>query len=413
MSIAEPLLYPFSDIKRDLIQIEPSDKPARAVVFDLIRKLRDFAPDVILMTPWIKRGGSDLEVIHFAEALVALGVRCAVLTSTSEPSPWLNRLPESVMRYEFGHIAQKLSEQDKFSVLTHAILHSNTRAIHIMNCHYAWRMVAAHGCSLKQVGIQLFASLYCDDVEPDGRATGYATFPLPECCPWLDAITTDNKRFAHSVSYRTGYPMHKFFPLYYPSPAGRPPETWSETPVRNPNVLWASRITIQKTPHILAEIVRNTPDLTFHIYGEPDDRLPKEFFETLKSYSNCVLYGTYDDFSALCTSGDFGAFLYTSAWDGLPNVLLEALANGLPVVAPNIGGIAELIHEKTGWLVSDFSNVSEYKTQLLHAVNNVELSREKAKNAWDLLRTRHSKEALIKSIQKISNYPLSDQFGTG
>jgi glycosyltransferase involved in cell wall biosynthesis len=40
--------------------------------------------------------------------------------------------------------------------------------------------------------------------------------------------------------------------------------------------------------------------------------------------------------------------------DGLPNVLMEAQAFGLPTIATDVSGIPELVmHGKTGWLVPE------------------------------------------------------------
>ena len=49
-------------------------------------------------------------------------------------------------------------------------------------------------------------------------------------------------------------------------------------------------------------------------------------------------------------------FVSTSLWEGLPTVLMEALALGIPVVATDIAGSRELIvHEQTGLLAAPAS----------------------------------------------------------
>ena len=66
----------------------------------------------------------------------------------------------------------------------------------------------------------------------------------------------------------------------------------------------------------------------------------------------------------------FDVLLYTTAWDGLPNVLLEGMGAGLVVRRRDVGGIAELITPENGCLVSRSDAVDEYAETLAELAAN-------------------------------------------
>lgn len=60
-------------------------------------------------------------------------------------------------------------------------------------------------------------------------------------------------------------------------------------------------------------------------------------------------------------------FVLASDYEGTPNVVLEAMACGLPVIATAVGGVKELVrHEKTGYLVptGDFKQIADHVVTL-------------------------------------------------
>jgi len=99
--------------------------------------------------------------------------------------------------------------------------------------------------------------------------------------------------------------------------------------------------------------------MEFHIFGTGSDHYARLLMQAQTELNNIIVEGKYASFGKLPIS-QHDVFLYTSSWDGMPRVLVSAAASGMPVVAPDVGGISELIDAETGWLVNDSNNVLSY-----------------------------------------------------
>ena len=101
-----------------------------------------------------------------------------------------------------------------------------------------------------------------------------------------------------------------------------------------------------------AQVCRQRSDVGFVLFGEGPlrDRLQRDIAQ-LGLEGRFVLAGFRSDLDALVPSLDL--LVLPSFTEGLPNVILEAMAAAVPVVATAVGGTPEVVVDGvTGWLVS-------------------------------------------------------------
>jgi glycosyltransferase involved in cell wall biosynthesis len=91
--------------------------------------------------------------------------------------------------------------------------------------------------------------------------------------------------------------------------------------------------------------------------------------------------------------------LVCPSWsEGMPNVILEAMANGLTVLATDAGATAIMVNDNTGWLIPS-PEPTVIKTAILSIIDAPrELIDQKKRNAVDLIRTRFVWERLIEKL---------------
>ena len=70
--------------------------------------------------------------------------------------------------------------------------------------------------------------------------------------------------------------------------------------------------------------------------------------------------------------------------DGVPNVVLEAMAAGTPVIASGVGGIPEAVRSETGWLCHP-GKASDLADAIEEALQNAQLAEDKRRRARRLI----------------------------
>jgi glycosyltransferase involved in cell wall biosynthesis len=80
------------------------------------------------------------------------------------------------------------------------------------------------------------------------------------------------------------------------------------------------------------------------------------------------------------------ALVLTSLWEGMPNVVLEAMSVGLPVIAADVPGISELIPDETHGIVVSDGSISGFAAALERVLTDRRLADELGKMSQQFCR---------------------------
>ncbi len=121
-------------------------------------------------------------------------------------------------------------------------------------------------------------------------------------------------------------------------------------------ILFAGRLVAAKRPELFVELASRLTaelpgdDLRFVMAGDgPHKKEICDRLEANRIASKFSMLGEVADMSTVY--GTASILVLTSSYEGTPNVVLEAMANGIPVVATNVGGISEILNDKRGLVV--------------------------------------------------------------
>ena len=366
-------------------------------------------PAVVICVPYLATGGADLIATYVLRAMQqAHGPGRVVLLVTDRPEnsvqQWLDSDTDVVFLDEDG----RMDDFDERVEALHALIgYLAPDKIVNVNSHACWAMYLHFGRQLSSV-TELLAYLFCFDHDVHGQIAGYIRDFVPRSLPYLKTVFCDNATIIESMRELYGFPdrlQERFHCVYVPAPEGLAEVVGAGDPANaSKPILWVGRLARQKRPELLVEIARRMPGHRFVAYGPPGDAGAGDLV-TSGEIPNIEYRGVFGDVAELDLS-EFSMYLNTSAWEGLPTIIIQLMSTGLPIVTSNVGGISELVGPETGWLVPSGHDPESYATEMKQVILNPDVVRQRSVRGREVTASRHVWEAFRGRLAELGAFEV-------
>jgi len=146
------------------------------------------------------------------------------------------------------------------------------------------------------------------------------------------------------------------------------------------------------------------------IIGEGNKRENLEsYVEELNLEDKVIFTGYREDVEELMAMMDI--FVLTSFREGLPRVLVQAAAVGMPSIAFNVDGVPEIIEDNHNGFLVKAGDVKQLAKRITQYIDHKELLVLHSKNGRELIKGKWSIEDMVEKIDKIYQDLVREKLG--
>jgi glycosyltransferase involved in cell wall biosynthesis len=165
------------------------------------------------------------------------------------------------------------------------------------------------------------------------------------------------------------------------------------------HILYVGSIIPRKGLEYLFEAIDSLENTIVHIIGNPSGPSKKYLdiiLSKVKNKDRIIVEGKIPNKELPKYYSDADCFVLPTISEGLPKVVLEAMACECPVITTNVSGNPEVVNNKTGYLI-EAKNANQLKETIKEIQDNKSEARKRAKNAKKIVENNFTwKEAAKK-----------------
>jgi len=331
---------------------------------------------IAFFLPSLVGGGAERVIVNLAQGITERGIRVDLVLAAAE-GPLLDQLPPAVRLIDLGAtrvlrsivpLARYL-RRERPRVLVSSMGHANLVAV--WAARLAGRVVPV---------IVTEHNTLSQETSRQSRLSG-KLWPhlLRTFYPWATTIVAVSRGAADDLARTSGLPRDRVEVVYNPvitptmmALARQAPDHPWFAAGQPPVILGVGRLTRQKDFATLlrafAEVRRQRPARLL-ILGEGEDRPGLEALATELAVADDLALPGFQE-NALAFMAGSAVFALSSAWEGLPTVLIEALAAGTRVVSTDCpSGPREILQDGRLGALVPVGNAAALAAAILEAMD--------------------------------------------
>jgi glycosyltransferase involved in cell wall biosynthesis len=314
---------------------------------------------ILYVAPWVDLGGSDKGTIDWFKHIDRRRWAPSLITTQPSRNRWLHQVEPYA---EEVWALPDLMPGAAFPGFILGFIESRgVQVVHIMNSRIAFDLMPDMTClrNPPEIVVQFHAE------EPD--RSGYVRYASARYGNLVDAFSVTSEQLGRAIlDYDVAASrVHVILTGVDAADEFAPERTEPFHDLRGsgPHVLWPGRLAEQKDPMLTLEVLRRLRDrgvaLTLHIVGDgPMEAAARARARELGVDDMIEWYPPSQEMPRWYRSADL--LLMTSVFEGVPYVIYEALAMGVPVVAPALPGNVEFMDADSGILVDPRDDAEQY-----------------------------------------------------
>jgi glycosyltransferase involved in cell wall biosynthesis len=318
---------------------------------------------VLYLAPWVGYGGSDKNTIDWFRHLDRERFTPYLVTTQPSENPMIDQV--APFAEEVWVLPDLMPAEQMPAFIFDFLVSRRIDVVHVMNSRLGFDLLP--DLSTLPQPPAVVVQLHVEEVDK----SGYVRYITTRYGNLVDRFSISNQHVAEAVR-GYGVPPEKIEVIYTGVDAEEEFSPDRATAAEQLDadrlqILFGARITDQKDPLLTVDVAARLRDrgVPFQIQvvgdGDLEDQVRAKIAE-LELGEEVVLHppsAGLRDWYAACD-----VMLLTSKFEGIPVVVFEGMAMGLPIVAPALPGIREMLPEADDGLIEDRASADAYAEAL-------------------------------------------------